>query len=231
MISLDMAALRKLSTALRPIASAAVLIGAAATFPAYAQTAAGNPLGGDGLAESYKANAGKPIDIEADALEVDDQKKIAVFTGNVSATQGDFNLRAKEIQVTYASKPKGAETASADGGAAGLPGGANDITQIDAKGKVLVTTKGNQTATSDWAIFDVPKQLVTIGGDVVLSRGGDTIKGDKLVIDLKTGKSRFDTGGALASGVEKGKQRIQAIFTPKSREKDKDKEKDAEKKN
>ncbi len=180
---------------------------------------------GTGLATSYAANSGKPIDIEADALEVDDKKKIAVFNGNVSATQGDFNIRAKEIQVAYAAAKAdaGAKTASNSP----LPGGGGaDITQIDAKGKVLVTTKDSQTATSDWAVFEVKKQLVTLGGDVVLTQGTNTIKGSRLVIDLTTGLSRFETGGDKA-GVDGAKERLKAIFTPKAREEKPNKDKPA----
>lgn len=176
---------------------------------------AGAQAPGSGLATSYAANSDKPIDIVADVLEVDDKKKIAIFRGNVSATQGDFNLRAKEIQVTYTSKEQGANTQTAAASPVPATGDA-DITQIDAKGKVLVKTKENQTATSDWAIFDVKKQLVTIGGDVVLSQGPNTIKGSRLVIDLKSGLSRFETGTANNDG-EQPRERLRAIFTPKSR--------------
>jgi lipopolysaccharide export system protein LptA len=221
MTKLDTPSLSKVCVVLRPVALVTALLGA--SLPASAQSNFDNPLGGDNLAANYKANSGKPIDIEADALEVDDQKKIAVFTGNVSATQGDFNLRSREIQVRYAAKAKGTTTASADGSAGGLPGGSNDITQIDAKGKVLVTNKNDMTATSEWAVFEVPKQQVTLGGDVVLSRGANVIKGDKMVIDLKTGRARVDTSGDQAAGGEKGKPpRVQMTFTPKDREKQKD---------
>jgi lipopolysaccharide export system protein LptA len=170
---------------------------------------------GGSLATSYASNSDKPIDIVADVLEVDDQKKIAVFKGNVSATQGDFNLRAKELQVTYQQKENGQADRTQPAAEPVVPGGGADITQIDAKGKVLVKSGDDQTATSDWAIFDVKKQLVTIGGDVVLSQGPNTIKGNRLVIDLNTGLSRFETGGEL--GGDKTKQRLRAIFTPKSR--------------
>lgn len=182
---------------------------------AFAQVSAQAP--GGSLATSYAANSDKPIDIVADVLEVDDQKKIAVFKGNVSATQGNFNLRAKELQVTYTQKEKAKTDGQKEATQGIVPGGGGaDITQIDAKGKVFVKSGDDQTATSDWAIFDVRKQLVTIGGDVVLSQGANTIKGSRLVIDLKTGLSRFETGGGLADG-EKATQRLRAIFTPQSR--------------
>ena len=182
--------------------------------PARAQS----PAPGSGLAANYSANADKPVDIESDSLEVDDKKKIATFKGNVSATQGDFNLRAKEIQVTYTdSKKNGAkkETAS-NAPASPIPGGGSgEIQQIDAKGKVLMNAKDGQTATSDWAVFEVKKQLVTIGGDVVLTQGTSTIKGDKMVIDLTTGLTRLETGDNKTVGIPSG--RIKAIFTPKDR--------------
>ncbi len=194
-------------------------------FPALAQAPGGS------LATSYSANADKPINIEADALEVDDKKKVATFKGNVSATQGDFNIRAKEIQVLYTAGKKDPAAAPSDN--AGLPGGGNaDIQQIDAKGKVLVTTKDNQTTTSDWAIFEVKKQLVTIGGDVVVSQGTDAIKGNKLVIDLNTGLSRFETAANekdASDGAKPG--RIQMVVTPKNRDKSKTAKPDAEKPN
>lgn len=174
-----------------------------------------------GLAAGYSSNAGKPIDIEADLLEVDDKKKIAVFKGNVSATQGDFNIRASEILVTYTDSNKTAGTDKKppvkEVAASPLPGGNGSIKQIDAKGKVLVTGKDNQTATSDWAIFEVEKQLVTLGGDVVVSRGTDTIKASRLVIDVATGLTRVEQAADKSDG-EKSK-RIQMIITPKSREK------------
>lgn len=182
---------------------------------------------GTGLATTYSANADKPIDIEADSLEVDDRKKIAIFRGNVSATQGEMNLKSREIQVTYTTN--NAKTASASQNPEAAPAAASplgtggDITQIDAKGKVFVTTKGNQQATSDWAVFDVKKQQITIGGDVVLSQGQNVIRGNKLVIDLTTGLSKFEN---TADGGANPGQRMRAIFTPPPKDKDKEKPKE-----
>jgi lipopolysaccharide export system protein LptA len=49
-----------------------------------------------------------------------------------------------------------------------------------------------------------------VGGNVVLTQGKNVLKGDRLVIDLKTGESRFEhTGNATAGG------RIRALFMPK----------------
>jgi lipopolysaccharide export system protein LptA len=205
------------STGGRSFVVLAVTALAVSADPVWAQN---QPPGG-GLAASYSANANKPVDIESDSLEVDDKKKIATFKGNVLATQGDFNLRAKEIQVTYTDSKKNgtkkdATKTASNAPASPLPGdGTGDIQQIDAKGKVLMNTKDGQTATSDWAVFEVKKQLITIGGDVVLTQGTSTIKGSKMVIDLTSGLTRLETGDDKTVGIPTG--RIKAIFTPKDR--------------
>ena len=56
------------------------------------------------IAESFGGFSKKnnePIKIEADALEVLDDKKIAIFTGNVKVVQGKFQLVSKKLKVTY----------------------------------------------------------------------------------------------------------------------------------
>ena len=84
------------------------------------------------------------------------------------------------------------------------------ITSITAEGKVLIESGDDQTSTSDWALFDVIKQTVTIGGNVVLSQGENVIKGDQLVIDLKTNRSRF-----VHQGDPSKRQRVRGLFMPK----------------
>ncbi len=162
------------------------------------------PLRAQSLSDNIaglSAKTDQPIDIESDTLEVLDDEKRAVFKGNVKAMQGGMTLRSRELLVNYS-------------GGEGLSGSNSRITNIRADGKVMITTEKNQTATSDWALFDVTAQLVTIGGNVVLSQGENVIKGDRLVIDLKTGRSRFENEGQVAA-----KKRVRGIFKPKQLEK------------
>jgi len=162
------------------------------------------PLQAQSLSENMAgltAKTDQPIDIESDTLEVLDDEKRAIFRGNVKAVQGGMTLRSGELLVNYS-------------GGEGLSGANSRITNIRADGKVLITTDKNQTATSDWALFDVTSQQVTIGGNVVLSQGENVIKGDRLVIDLKTGRSRFENEGQVAA-----KKRVRGIFKPKQTEK------------
>lgn len=161
--------------------------------PATAQTVSSNFA-------AFSKDNNEPIDIESDTLEVQDTKKVAIFRGNVKAVQGDMTLRSKELHVKYAGEQ------SADGKG-------TQITDIKATGPVIITTKESHTATSDWAHFDVKSRKVTIGGNVVLSQGGNVIRGDRLVIDLATGRSRFENEGGQSQ-----RKRVRGLFKPKQSE-------------
>lgn len=131
----------------------------------------------------FSADSNEPIDIEADELRVNDIKKTAVFRGNVKAVQGNFELRSKILEVFYAGSVQGGS------------GAAGKVKRLIARGKVLISSrekrKAKQTATSEWANFDVIAQEIILGDKVVLTQGGNVIKGGRLVIDLKTRTSRF----------------------------------------
>ncbi len=176
------------------------------------------------------ADSKKPIDIESDRLEVDDKKHIAIFIGNVSATQGDNNLKAPRLEVFYenADQPQGVDkggqaskaakpvkTAAASASAPGDPMSGGQIKFIHAMGgRVVVTsTKDEQEATGDDAIYDVKAQLVTMTGkEVVLTQGLNKVKGVKLVIDLSTGKANVLPSEPGAGHPAPGKHRISAVF-------------------
>jgi lipopolysaccharide export system protein LptA len=197
-----------------------------------AASSCASPLAAQTLTNAFgglSQNSNEPIDIESDVLVVHDKQKYATFSGNVKAVQGTTTLRAKELNVHYlggdklAPGPKkenggqsqtsalpATKVADAQGAAAADSDGNAQITKIEATGDVVITSDKDQTTTSEWAIYDLPSQLVTVGGNVVLTQGENVLKGDRLVIDLKTGESRFEnTGNTTAGG------RIRALFMPK----------------
>lgn len=139
---------------------------------------------------------GKPVDIDADSLIVNDKKRVAVFHGKVKAVQGTMTMRSSKLNVHYA-------------GGSDQTGEASKITSIRAEGKVLINTADDQATTSDWAVFSAADQTVTIGGNVVLSQGDNIIKGDTLVIDLTTNRSRFVNRGSPTA-----RQRVRGLFMP-----------------
>ena len=155
------------------------------------------------------ANSKKPIDIESDRLEVDDKTHVAIFSGNVSATQGDVNLRAPRLEVTYekapeappreqggaqASKPaKPVKPASANTNSdAADPLSNGQIKFVHATGgKVVVLNKvDEQEATGDDVVYDVKGQKITMTGkEVILTQKKNVVRGKQIDIDLATGRA------------------------------------------
>ena len=153
---------------------------------------------------SFKTDPNAPMDVEADTLDVFDTAKNAVFRGNVKAQQGDFVVRTVEMTAFYSGSTglglSGAgEDADAKGGEPAQKQAAQ-ITRVEAKQKVLITSKDGQTATGDWATFDMKANTVVMGDRVVVSRGKDIAEGPRLKIDLTTGMYRFELEGDAAPG-------------------------------
>jgi lipopolysaccharide export system protein LptA len=144
-----------------------------------------NPLGG------FATNSKAPIDIKADSLVINDAKKVAIYRGNVVAIQGDVTLRTVELEVHYATK--GAEKSKNDAAPAG-GGDMQQIKRILAKKQVVLTSTKDQTATGDLAEYEVGAQTVVMSGGVILKQGPNILKGDRLIVDLKSGESRMEGG-------------------------------------
>ena len=135
-----------------------------------------------------------PIEIAADALEVQQDKQIAVFSGNVDAQQGIIKLRADRIWVHY--QGDAAEDA------------ARAISKIDAEGKVFFSS-GTETAEGDQGTYNVDNGVITLTGEVVLTQGNNVIKGNRLVFDLTTGQSTMDGDKSGGDG------RVRGLFVPR----------------
>ncbi|RTM00324.1 organic solvent tolerance protein OstA [Ancylobacter aquaticus] len=162
--------------------------------------------------QGFAANRDAPIRINANSLEVRDQQKQAVFSGNVVVQQGDTTMRCKELVVFYDGKETGgketggkeAAAPSGDALAAGSPINSSAIRRLEINGSVVVTTK-EQTATGDQGVFETKANTITLTGNpVVLTSGPNVIRGKKLTVDLTSGLSRFDGG------------RIESLIVPNS---------------
>jgi lipopolysaccharide export system protein LptA len=148
--------------------------------------------------QGFSQNRDQPVKIQSDALVVRDKDKMATFTGNVHVTQGDTEMRSKVLVVYYVDSSKPG-TAPATAMKASQPGAApgsgeqQQIRRIEATGGVRVTQK-DQNADGDSGIFDMQSNTVTLNGNVVVTRGKDIVRGQRLVVDLNTGVSRIDGG-------------------------------------
>jgi LPS export ABC transporter protein LptC len=179
----------------------------AATRPKPAVTDAAVAAAGS-LLGSFKTDPTAPMDVEADTLDIYDAAKQAVFRGRAKAKQGDLVIQTVELIAHYT----GQSGLGADGAGSKEQG---ELTQVEAKQKVLITSKDGQTATGDWANFDVKSNNIVLGGQVIVSRGKDVAEGPRLKIDLTTGMYRFELEpGAAASGTAPAKPAAPVAAVP-----------------
>ncbi|HRD78291.1 MAG TPA: LptA/OstA family protein, partial [Hyphomicrobiaceae bacterium] len=158
---------------------------AAAAKPA-TEAATASPLG-----VTFRTNPNAPIDIDADTLDANDKSKTAIFRGNVVSRQDEFVMKTPEMIAHYAGE-SGLASAGLVPSVPKKKGEGAQLTKVEARTKVFVTSKGGQTANGDWAIYDVKTNTVIVGGNVVVTRGKDVVQGQRLKIDLTTGMYRFE---------------------------------------
>ena len=75
----------------------------------------------------------------------------------------------------------------------------------------MTITKDDLRATSNAAIYDLNSSLITLIGDVKLVQGANRLNGGRLVIDLNSGRSTINGGGA--PGVTNSGGRVTGTFT------------------
>lgn len=167
------------------------LVLAAAAFAALVSTAPAQTFS-DAFA-GFGSNTQEPIQIEARELEVEDKTNSATFKGDVVVSQGETQLKTQRLRVYY------------DGSAGGNV--QQQISRLEASGRVYISSK-DQTATGDQASFDMQRQvMVMTGKEVVLSQGPNVVVGNRLTVNLKTGKADLQ---APKSG------RVKVLIQPKS---------------
>ena len=131
------------------------------------------PAAGQQGLGNFDSNA--PVDVASDRIEVQDRANRAVFSGNVEVRQGNMRMTAARLTVVYA-------------------GGRNvQIQRLEASGGVTLRTP-SETARSQFAIYDVPRRIVTMIGAVTLDQGANHVQGARLVLDLDSHRAVMDGG-------------------------------------
>jgi lipopolysaccharide export system protein LptA len=189
----------------------ALIIAALACAPALAANAAKTPATSKTPAASSSpllpgGNSKEPISIDADKLNYFDKEQKAVYSGNVTVTQGDSKMTCAVMTIflaktetpaagapgNAATPPAAANGAQAPADAGPTPGG-SQVKHMDAMGPVTLVSK-TQVATGDRASYDKADNKVWLFGNVTMSDGGNVIKGDQLTYDLTSGEATIDPG-------------------------------------
>lgn len=129
-----------------------------------------------------KGDSTLPVEVTSDTLTVRQPDGEAVFEGNVIVIQGDLRMTAPEVRVYY------------------VEGDTTEIERVHALRGVTIVSP-TEAAEGKEAVYTIAKGEVVMTGDVLLTQGTSTINGQKMVIDLNTGK-----------GVMEG--RVKTVLTP-----------------
>ena len=133
--------------------------------------------------------------IDSDKTEGDLNAKEVSFIGNVVVTNCDNKLRADRMRVTT------------------LDGNANRVT---ATGRVVVDSPRAGIATADNGVYDVPRNIVTLNGRVVLKKNSLVSTGSQMTVNLNTGIATLGGAGATTTTVPgtpaTPPDRVRAVF-------------------
>jgi lipopolysaccharide export system protein LptA len=152
--------------------------------------------------QGFQHDSKLPIEITADRLDVVQDEQLATFSGNVDAVQGDLVLTSDQLRVYYRSSDD----------APGITAGS--IRRIEAAGNVFITSP-EETAQGEFGVYDVDGGLLTLEGSVVLTREQNVVRGERLEIELASGRSQMFAAVPSTAGGTPG-QRVKAVFVPPS---------------
>jgi len=133
-----------------------------------------------------------PVQIDAGDIDVDDRMNRVVIVGGVVARQAGLTVRSQRMLLNYEDEDS------------------LSISRITATGGVNVQ-RGNERASGDIAVYDLQRRIITMAGNVTLSRGGDNLRGGRLTIDLNSGRASVD--GQTATNGESSSGRVTGTFT------------------
>jgi lipopolysaccharide export system protein LptA len=152
-------------------------------------------------ANADRADSDQPVNVEADSVEIDDQKQEAVFVGNVVLTQGTLMLKADRIIV----KQSGSGFQS--GIATGKPAyfrqkreGSDDF--IEGQAERLV--------------YNGEAEKVELFSNAKLNRGGDEITGNYISYNAVTEFFEVKGGGSDAGTPGSPPGRVRAVIQPRN---------------
>lgn len=131
-------------------------------------------------------NSQAPVDFSAAHIELQDKNNRAILSGGVTLKQAEMTLQASRMTVSYTGQ---------------VLDGSPQVSRFDAAGGVTVT-RPDQTARSQYAVYDLNKRVVTMLGAVTLTQGGNTVSGGRLTLNLDTGRAVIDgssVGGSAGS--------------------------------
>lgn len=147
--------------------------------------------------QAAPVDADKPVTIEANSAQMDDQNGLSIYSGNVTITQGSLQITAEKVTAYH--EGNGMSKIIADGNPA-------HYEQAD-NGK-----DGPVNASANTIDYLTDQRKIILTGNAKLEQQGNTVQGQKITYDMqrKTGSA------SSSSGAQKENGRVKMIFQPKS---------------
>ncbi|SHI78139.1 lipopolysaccharide export system protein LptA [Malonomonas rubra DSM 5091] len=146
-------------------------------------------LSGFSFAAELPKPSSLPIEVTANQLEADQQKRQAIFTGDVVAKQGDVTLYGDKMVVYQLD-------------------GQEQVDRLEVFGHVRVVQL-DRTATAERAVYRQVAETLTLYGNAEVHQGQNRVAGDEIIVYLRENRSLVKSGD---SG------RVKAILFPQQKQ-------------
>lgn len=153
-----------------------------------------------GPAAAQLAQGKGPVDVTADSQDYTNSSCVNVWRGNVEALQENARLRTDLLKAFFESKSKAGSSNQSCG----------DLVRMEAQGAIYYVTP-QQRVHGDNAIYEAASDTLTMTGDVVAVQGQNVIRGQKMIINTKTGEGHM-VGAATGRNQP---NRVRGVFYPK----------------
>ena len=144
---------------------------------------------------AFKTDIRAPLKVNADTMYLDKVQLEGGFSGSVNIKQGPLNLQSDQMSFVFTNNKK-------------MP----LITHLFASEGVIIASE-DMTASGNNASYSVKKNEILIEGNVIVNNNFTSIRGEKLFIDLETGKINF-----FSDGIEDNKIRGQLLENDKNKQ-------------
>lgn len=121
-------------------------------------------------------NLEQPLEITSERLEVFQNEQKTVFSGQVEAIQGDFQLNTDRLTVYYDEQQR-------------------LVDRLEAEGRVKVVQQ-DRSAQADRAVFKQQEQVLILTGHAILTQGTNRVAGEEIVFDLANNSSTVKSSGS-----------------------------------
>ncbi|WHU01884.1 MULTISPECIES: LptA/OstA family protein [unclassified Sphingomonas] len=145
-------------------------------------------------AAQQRHDSNAPIDFDAQHIELQDKANRVILSGGVRIKQAEMTLTGARVTLAYTGQ---------------ITDGSPEVSRLDASGGVTIT-RPDQSATGQYAVYDVNKRIITMVGGVTLKQGPNNVSGGRLVINLDTGRATIDGSGVGGSSGASGTPGVQS---------------------